>query len=292
MAKRAKRQMKKPANTIVYASIQAGAVVTVPRVATSAKSPDGRSRVTRRRKEWRFSDRNAKLGPNILSFSIAPKVSCPGASATCTEMAPDGKAAPKPRCYGFRGRFARSSFRRCYQRHWDVSKSPEFPGEIIESLLRRQDRLLAFRIHDLGDFYSVDYIEAWIRIVRTCRAISFFAYTRSWVCPDLWPKLRELAAEPNMVLFLSLDRSMMEIPIPPGGNDLPWAYLAVDDSDIPSRPVDVVFRYDWRKLPPLDDPNHFGSKVCPHEDGRTKTTCSRCKFCWRWAKAVHGPVGS
>jgi hypothetical protein len=92
-----------------------------------------------------------------------------------------------------------------------------------------------------------------------------------------------------VVLFLSVDRSMIELPVPEGASDLPWAYLAIDDNDVPARPVDIVFRFDWRKLPALDNPNHFGSKVCPYEDGRTKTTCSRCKFCPYWKVRHAGP---
>jgi hypothetical protein len=163
---------------------------------------------------------------------------------------------------------------------------PSFAQDVIEAL--RNKRPVAFRINDVGDFYSISYIRKWIEIVRARRDIRFFAYTRSWVCTRLWPALRELAAEPNMVLFLSCDHSMADQRVPQGAADLPWAWLAVDDDDLPDRPVDLVFRNLRRTLCPLKDPNHFGvgAMVCRSEDGQTETTCRKCGFCWRW-KAGH-----
>ena len=154
----------------------------------------------------------------------------------------------------------------------------------------RKKRPVACRINDVGDYFSTTYIGKWIEIVRDrdCRDIRFFGYTRSWAAPKkkkLWPALRELAAEPNMVLFLSIDRSMSKV-VPEGASDLPWAWVAVDDNDLPDRPVDLVFRNLRHKLLPLADPTHFGAMVCRSEDGVTETTCRECGFCWQWKKQI------
>ena len=112
--------------------------------------------------------------------------------------------------------------------------------------------------------------------------VRFFAYTRSWVCADLWPALRELAAEPNMVLFLSCDHSMADNVMPPWAADLPWAWLAVNGQ----RPAGPSRRPCLPKPSPNAAPPR-GSKllhtpVCSAEDGKTETTCRECRFCWQW----------
>jgi hypothetical protein len=35
------------------------------------------------------------------------------------------------------------------------------------------------RIHDSGDFYSDDYVDAWLRIIRATPHVTFYAYTKS-----------------------------------------------------------------------------------------------------------------
>jgi hypothetical protein len=147
--------------------------VPAPRRNCRPKASQCPSVSNHRKRGWSFGDQNAKLGAGILSWSIVPMLSCPGASAICKGIVPDGRAVPKPRCYGFRGRFAQPMFHLCYQRHFEFSKSPDFAAEVIEALLRRRDRVLAFRINDLGDFYDLAYVQAWINIVRACPEIKF-----------------------------------------------------------------------------------------------------------------------
>jgi len=44
---------------------------------------------------------NSKLGKGLMSFDMSPIVSCPGSKhAICRELRPDGKADPKPICWG------------------------------------------------------------------------------------------------------------------------------------------------------------------------------------------------
>lgn len=218
---------------------------------------------------FQFHDGNSKLGKGVYSWSIARPDSCPGASQVCRQI-----------CYGAQGHVARPDNPGPLWRRYIASKSRYFVPQMLAALQRKPPAV--FRINDVGDFFSVLYANKWAEIARAQRHVRFFGYTRCWVRKTIWPALRELAAEPNAVLFLSIDHSMTKRVLPEGASDLPWAWLAVDDDDLPDRPVDLVFRNFRRKLRPLARLNHFGAPVCPAEDGVTKTTCRECGLCWRW----------
>lgn len=43
-----------------------------------------------------------------------------------------------------------------------------------------QRRIRMLRIHESGDFYSQEYLNAWYTLARTFPAITFYAYTKSF----------------------------------------------------------------------------------------------------------------
>jgi len=229
--------------------------------------------MSKTKKMFTFNSINKKLGDDIFAFSIDRERSCLCASDVCREI-----------CYGGWNRLAWtpsvSRFLDCYER----SLSADFAREMLASL--EGTRPVAFRIHDVGDFYSRNYARKWTKIVRARPDIMFFAYTRVWILPELVPELQLLSAEPNMTLLLSLDHSMPCDAIPPELANLPRAWLATNDDDIPSPQlhVVVVFRNLRGELPPLENINHFAAMVCLAETGRAKTTCRQCKFCWSGCK--------
>ena len=61
------------------------------------------------------------------------------------------------------------------------------------------------RIHDVGDYHSLRYAQAWLIAVRQRPKCSFWFYTRSFVEPDLLAVLSELAALENCSGLLSID---------------------------------------------------------------------------------------
>lgn len=88
------------------------------------------------------------------------------------------------------------------------AKDGEFVRHMIRAIrkecLRRGGAYLWFRIHDDGDFFSPEYVRAWIEIVRACPDIHFWAPTKSYRGPAaMLAALRNLHAEPNMYLSLS-----------------------------------------------------------------------------------------
>lgn len=57
-----------------------------------------------------------------------------------------------------------------------------------------------FRIHDSGDFFSLAYIDCWIKICKSLPETKFWAPTREWATEDgaKLNKLKELAKLPNV----------------------------------------------------------------------------------------------
>ncbi|MFX4933463.1 hypothetical protein ABTB90_19240, partial [Acinetobacter baumannii] len=61
------------------------------------------------------------------------------------------------------------------------------------------------RIHDVGDFYSTDYVRAWALTVKKYSGCKFWFYTRSFAPGAVFDALTELAALPNCQGWLSVD---------------------------------------------------------------------------------------
>ena len=212
--------------------------------------------------------KNNKLG-NIWNMSIPAVETCGGQSAACAGI--DGK------CYVLK----------LYRRWPNVLKAHEntYIG-ILEALQNGEELELAtnikngdvLRLHVAGDFFDSAYVYAWIRLMTDNPNIQFFTYTRAWRMPEMSESLHALAELPNMTLLLSVDR---DTGYP---NEADWqgfriAFMMVDDNDADLvRPdTHVVFRDARAAI--LKRVN--GNLVCPVENGITKTTCEKCKWCFK-----------
>jgi hypothetical protein len=61
------------------------------------------------------------------------------------------------------------------------------------------------RIHDVGDFHSIEYVQAWIAVVQKFPQCSFWFYTRSFIEQKMLDVLTELAQLENCQGWLSID---------------------------------------------------------------------------------------
>ena len=143
---------------------------------------------------------NSKVG-KVPTFSLPSRFTCPGASAWCIQH-----------CYARRFERLRAFCRLGYSRNlvltWDAER-------FISTMLKEiPPDLPCFRIHVSGDFYGAEYALSWERICIERPGVHFWAYTRSWVVPELQPALEELRRIPNVALFASTDSTM---PPPPEG---------------------------------------------------------------------------
>lgn len=160
---------------------------------------------------------NSKAGP---SFSLSRKDSCIHKTEVCARF-----------CYGNGIRYQSRTSREKRERNFRTCQYLLEAGGaalLAENLVmlvdqtRPHDWIVArinqvqtslpwtFRIHDVGDFYSVDYVDAWKTAVQQRPACRFWFYTRSFEQTDLLQALTLLALETNCQGWLSLDSDNYE----------------------------------------------------------------------------------
>jgi len=66
------------------------------------------------------------------------------------------------------------------------------------SAIRRKRKLDVVRIHDAGDFYSPEYRDKWLEVMRVCDDKQFYAYTKSL------PFFRDIDLPDNFSITFSL----------------------------------------------------------------------------------------
>jgi len=202
-------------------------------------------------------------------MSIPAVETCGGLSIACA--GPDGK------CYVLKIYKRRPTVLKSHQNNYVGILEALENGDEFELPTKIKDGDV-LRLHVAGDFFDSAYVYAWIRLMTDNPHIQFFAYTRSWRMPEMVESLHDLAALPNMELLLSVDRDTGY----PNEDD--WygfrtAFMMVtdDDANLVRPDTHVVFRD--KRFSILKRVN--GNLVCPTENGITKTTCEKCKWCFK-----------
>jgi len=211
---------------------------------------------------------NSKLG-KIWNISLPAVETCGGMSASC--------AGENGKCYVLKIYKRRPSVLTAHRNTYvDILNALEY-GEDLELPSKVKDGDV-FRIHVAGDFFAPTYAYAWLKLITNNPNVMFFAYTRSWRMHDMVDSLKQLAALPNMELLLSVDRDT-GYPDKTIWPDFRTAYMMVDDDDtyLIEPDTHVVFRDNRRDI--LKQIK--GNLVCPSENGITKVTCDKCKWCFK-----------
>lgn len=116
----------------------------------------------------RLSDGNSKLKKSgIVSFNLIPIVHCPLAGAC------------KAFCYATVGQQA---FKSGVQRRAGAFLAtilPTFVQDMHAEVGRWKRKVKAIRVHDSGDFYSMEYLQDWLEIARLNPDVQFYAYSKS-----------------------------------------------------------------------------------------------------------------
>lgn len=90
-------------------------------------------------------------------------------------------------CYAKQGSYVWTNVRQSHQNKLDLTKHADFVPIMIEAISskvktnKRKGKKCLIRIHDAGDFYSLDYTLSWFRIMshfETEPDVSFYAYTK------------------------------------------------------------------------------------------------------------------
>lgn len=149
---------------------------------------------------------NRKLG-KLPHFSLPPVTTCPGKTELCEKI-----------CYGLHGQFTLPNVIEALARRYELSQADSFVGDMIGEVYKLHLPLIKglypYRLHEVGDFYSLDYILKWDKIISACPGVTFYGYTRAWRDPELLPALEELRLYPNLILHASIDWSHEDRPPP------------------------------------------------------------------------------
>ncbi len=205
---------------------------------------------------------NGKLGRSIFHFDLPAVSTCPGRSRACQV------------CYATQGRFLFPQVRERLDWCYAQSRRADFAGRMADEVRRKG--CLVIRIHCSGDFYSKEYAEKWLDVMRRGPQARYYFYTRSWRVPSIAAVLEEMARLPCCRAWWSIDYDTGVPGRVPTGVRL--AYLQLREGEQPQT-ADLVFRVRRLRRQRLSLP-----LVCPHEtpEGRARdSNCGNCGRCWR-----------
>jgi hypothetical protein len=116
----------------------------------------------------KLSDGNTKLKKSgIVSFNLIPITHCPLAGSC------------KAFCYATVGQQAFASGVKRRAAAFKATLAPDFVQAMHSEIQRWKKKIKAIRVHDSGDFYSMQYLLNWLEIARLNPAVKFYAYSKS-----------------------------------------------------------------------------------------------------------------
>lgn len=134
-----------------------------------------------------FGKGNAKLGKKVLTFSLPAGHSCPFAldclskADQSTGKITDGKETVF-RCFAASSEAVYKNVRLSRWNNFDLLRSAKTVENmtklILDSLPKKFDIV---RIHVSGDFFNMDYLQAWVNVAKLHTNSLFYAYTKSLV---------------------------------------------------------------------------------------------------------------
>lgn len=129
-------------------------------------------------------DENHKM--TYPRFNLPHRQACPWATPECRRTCYNCKVVRfRPQVIPFR------------LQNLILAQSPQFANLLIAEFQLRRRPVPIFRIHESGDFFSLDYFKAWCRIARTFPATTFFAFTKGF-------HLFKLPRPKNLILIASV----------------------------------------------------------------------------------------
>ena len=172
-------------------------------------------------------------------------------------------------CYARNGTYLFSNVRKRHTWNLELTKDrpQEFRDLMISECTTEKMQGKYVRIHDAGDFYSLDYLKLWLEIIRSCPKVTFYCYTKEvkmfkdYVekdCPDNLKYLYSLGGREDYLIDKEKDRHA-EV-FPDDAAILDAGYSSQDDSDLlsitlPSNKIGI----------PANNIKHFNKKI----NGRT-----------------------
>ena len=102
-------------------------------------------------------------------------------------------------CYARSGTYRFSNVRKAHTENLRFvdEELDRWEAELIAELTHKRYRDAWVRIHDAGDFYSLDYALAWCRVATSAPDVCFYAYTKEVAM------FKELTLPPNFTIIYS-----------------------------------------------------------------------------------------
>lgn len=132
-----------------------------------------------------------------------------------------------------------------------LSRTTEFVDLMVDEITNRKYRLV--RIHEVGDFYSNEYLDKWKSIAGKCPDTVFLSYTKS-LNLDLWNNKPR-----NLVIFQSVGGKF--------DNMIDWK----------RNTARVLFNNKYKK-------NEY---VCPYRQSNFYKCGISCDYCWNIDRKLH-----
>lgn len=152
-------------------------------------------------------------------------------------------------------------WRSCYGNKMHFAERMQ-AGRDLEWRLEREVALLdidypdgfCVRLHNLGDFYSVGYVELWRKLLERHSALHVWGYTARWQLDD-----------PIAAALVTLVQGQ-------------WDRFAIRFSNAPFQMRSTISVEHPYQVPP-------DAVLCPEQIGRTES-CSTCGLCWQSQRRV------
>jgi hypothetical protein len=116
------------------------------------------------------------IGAKVMNFGIPAyrdinnKVTCPFANV-------NDKSSPCYSCYARKGAYIWPAARNAYQWRYEQTKLDSFVDDMVVAITKSKAKFI--RVHDSGDYYSIDYINKWLAIANALPNVNFYSYTKS-----------------------------------------------------------------------------------------------------------------
>lgn len=223
---------------------------------------DGVITITEKDLPVKLSKGNKKLISSdytrFLIYNLPARITCPYATPDCLKF-----------CYAWKAEQCYPSARAARMLHYEQSLKDTFADEMIVTITYwintpsyKKARFISVRIHESGDFYSVEYLLKWFDIMRAftdVKNMNFGAYTKSFP------------------FFLSVNE-----PIP--GNLVPTGSLDNSSSDAARADLDKLGFQKYIAIPAADISN--GKKYVYANTGAIYdhkcicADCGKCRYCY------------
>jgi len=123
--------------------------------------------------------KSSKLGKAIFNWTL-PAYKALDGTLTC----PNASKCIKG-CYAKQGAYIWSSVSKAHNAKLELSKHKGFADIMVNTiqtkLKNKNNKSIVIRIHDAGDFYSLDYTLSWFRVMNSFKGesrVKFYAYTK------------------------------------------------------------------------------------------------------------------